>query len=445
MISPDDEIAEFVSLFPVGISTILTDHVRRTLAYVEDDSPKSSAVLLAPSPRQIKALLSLSDLRYIDGDSKFTEEASQILKISVSGYSNRVKGEKLLTALLETPVRLPLQVSHLHVHLSTPSPDNSSSTEHPTQLYSLLKPRAGLSDLVLPVELRTRLHRNLLVLKHRSLLTGWGFDDIPGFDGRIGVSLNFIGPSGTGKSLAARAVAHELDKPLVEVDYAGLESKYVGDTSKHIREVFDAARESDAVLFFDEADSFLGRRIEDVGQSYDTAVNSTRAVMLMELQQFDGIVLFATNLASNYDSAFRRRILDHVPFPLPDTASRLAILEMHTPKRVPGRSGIDYGHLAVLSDGLSGGDLSSAVFRACLRVLERLDAGVTDAALTTADLKAAVDEAHQGRELIPDVRPTLSVARVSEPGALAEVSPQEGEAPTIESDDNPDGSKAKPS
>jgi hypothetical protein len=191
------------------------------------------------------------------------------------------------------------------------------------------------------------------------------------------------------------------------VDYAQLESKYVGDTSKNIRSVFSDARNlGDCVLFFDEADSFLGRRSEDVRHSYDTAVNSTRAVMLMELQSFQGIVLFATNLIKNYDPAFRRRILDHIEFPLPDAQARACILDAHTPKHIPGRAGLDFARLGELSDSLSGGELANVAYQASLDLLARLDShtDLPEAELTVSDddFIAAIRSAQRAREMLPD-------------------------------------------
>ena len=194
------------------------------------------------------------------------------------------------------------------------------------------------------------------------------------------------------------------------VDYAQLESKYVGDTSKHIRRVFADARRLGGVLFFDEADSFLGRRSEEVRQSYDTAVNSTRAVMLMELQSFQGVVLFATNLIGNYDPAFRRRILDHIEFPLPDAAARGHILDRHTPALIPGRHALDFARLGELSDTLSGGELANVAYQASLDLLARLDdrpdAGPGEPPVVgEADFLAAIRGAQRAREMLPDRPP----------------------------------------
>jgi SpoVK/Ycf46/Vps4 family AAA+-type ATPase len=283
------------------------------------------------------------------------------------------------------------------------------SSEAPTSgLYELIEqPTARWEDLIIPDVLKSRLQRNLSVLRHRETLLAWGFGDIPGYENRMAVALNLVGPSGTGKSFSAQVIAHELGRPLMVVDYAQLESKYVGDTSKNIRSVFsDARSRGDCVLFFDEADSFLGRRSEDVRQSYDTAVNSTRAVMLMELQSFQGVVLFATNLIKNYDPAFRRRIIDHIEFPLPDAQARARILDSHTPKNIPGRADLNFVRLGEFSDSLSGGELANVAYQASLGLLAQLDspADLPEAELTVSDddFITAIRSVQRAQEMLPD-------------------------------------------
>ena len=145
------------------------------------------------------------------------------------------------------------------------------------------------------------------------------------FDGSRAIILNFYGKPGTGKSMTAEAVAKELGKKVYRINYADLESKYVGDTPKNIRSVFATAAKDKAVLIFDEADSFLGKRLSSVTQSADYGVNIARSVMLMELEKYDGVVVFTTNLLEHYDEAFKRRILLSDYFDLPDEAARTQI------------------------------------------------------------------------------------------------------------------------
>lgn len=174
-------------------------------------------------------------------------------------------------------------------------------------------------------------------------------------------AFNLYGPPGTGKTMCVEAIANELGRKIIDISYAEIESKYVGDTGKNIAAAFAAAREQGAILFFDEADSILGRRMTSVTQAADQAVNVARAVMLKQLDAFDGIVAFATNLARNFDSAFVRRIPIHIAIPLPDRDGRRRIAETLLPKAVPFRSEVDFDVLAAETEGFSGGDLKNVV------------------------------------------------------------------------------------
>lgn len=120
------------------------------------------------------------------------------------------------------------------------------------------------------------------------------------------------------------------------------------------------AEESDSVLFFDEADSILGKRLSNVTQSSDHSVNLTRSVMLTQLDRFKGIIIFATNFAKNYDEAFRRRILAHVFFDLPDNDCRYKLWNFHLPEKLP-RGKINLDELVEKTNGLSGADIKSCV------------------------------------------------------------------------------------
>jgi SpoVK/Ycf46/Vps4 family AAA+-type ATPase len=166
--------------------------------------------------------------------------------------------------------------------------------------------------------------------------------------------FNFYGDPGTGKTLAALCIANELGKRVFQVDYSGIISKFLGDTAKHIRSVFAAARELDAVLFFDEGDALLSKRV-DSGESCSTSINQNRAVLMQELDRFNGVVIVTTNLFKNYDPAILRRIQRHVKFALPNRSMRRKLLDLHLPKRERVRANLDT--IARESRGLSGGDI----------------------------------------------------------------------------------------
>ena len=238
-------------------------------------------------------------------------------------------------------------------------------------MFVVETPRRRLQDLIIPET--TRLQFNTLLTKiryHRVLYEDFGLGEIDPSGGRT--AINLYGPPGTGKSFAVEAIAHELGLGLIRANYAEIESKYVGETAKNIKAAFQKARETQALLFFDEADSILGRRLSNISQSTDHAVNVSRSVMLLELDHFQGVTAFATNLASNYDTAFIRRILGHIEMPLPDAAARLRLWQSHIPSRLPVQLEVgEWASLVAETEGLAGGDILNSVILAASTALER--------------------------------------------------------------------------
>jgi SpoVK/Ycf46/Vps4 family AAA+-type ATPase len=214
-------------------------------------------------------------------------------------------------------------------------------------------PRHDLDKLILHPEVKTDILAGLRALEIRADLDRvWNLSAIQPQQGRC--ILNFYGPPGTGKTRAALGIALRVGKPLYQVDYSAVISKYLGDTAKHIKAVFQAARDQDAVLFFDEADSLLSKRVA-TGESCSTSINQNRNTLMQELDRFDGVVIVTTNLFENYDPALLRRIQRHIHFRLPNASMRRELFAHHLPN--PDRVTADYAVLAGLSRGLSGGDI----------------------------------------------------------------------------------------
>lgn len=268
-------------------------------------------------------------------------------------------------------------------------------------MFVVETPRRRLKDLILPEETMRQLKSLLTKIRyHHVLYEDFGLSEIDPYGGRTAVNL--YGPPGTGKSFTAEAMAHELGMDIIRANYAEIESKYVGETAKNIKAAFQKARETEALLFFDEADSILGRRLSNVRQSTDHAVNVSRSVMLLELDRFSGVTVFATNLASNYDTAFIRRILGHVEMPLPDADGRARLWRYHIPGRMPVRlSNDDWARLVSRSEGLSGGDILNIVVNAASRALEREG---PDCVISAADFLAAIDASKRAKRDIGVVR-----------------------------------------
>lgn len=204
--------------------------------------------------------------------------------------------------------------------------------------------------------------------------------------------MNFYGPPGTGKTMSALALARKLNKKLYQVDYSQIISKWVGDTGKHIKAAFLEAQRLDAILFFDEADSLLSKRISMCDDAVSNSVNQNRNILMQELDRFNGIVLMATNFFQNYDEAILRRIAQHVKFELPTEEMREQILKHHFPKM--DRVTADLKEVAKATQGFSGGDIKTLVENSALNAV--VTSG-EDAKITTDSMMQEVKKIAHGK------------------------------------------------
>jgi SpoVK/Ycf46/Vps4 family AAA+-type ATPase len=230
-------------------------------------------------------------------------------------------------------------------------------------LVEAVEPRRSFDDVVLPATtLRALNHALALVRKHDLIFQQWGLAER--HSSGLGLAFHFAGPPGTGKTICAEALAYALDKRLLVVRYAELESRWVGQTSKHVAAVFRSAARQDAVLFFDEADAIAGRRFTSISAAYEREANAIVNVLLHELEGFPGVVIFATNLAANIDPAFERRIRTHILFEMPDVEERERIwaVQLHA-RKTPLAKDVDFRALAEAYPR-SGGDIKNAVLKA---------------------------------------------------------------------------------
>ena len=231
------------------------------------------------------------------------------------------------------------------------------------ELTDALTPRRSFADVILPASTRQQLEYALVQIKKSDLIFGtWGLGERHATG--LALAFNFAGPPGTGKTICAEAVAFEVGKRLLIVRYAEMESLWAGETSKNVSAVFRLAKETDAVLFFDEADAIATRRFGSVTQGYQREANAVVNVLLKELEEFDGVVIFATNLASNFDPAFERRIRTHILFEMPDAEAREDIwrVQLHA-RKTPLSDDVDFAELARKYD-VAGGDIKNAVLKA---------------------------------------------------------------------------------
>jgi SpoVK/Ycf46/Vps4 family AAA+-type ATPase len=232
-----------------------------------------------------------------------------------------------------------------------------------TELVEAIEPRRTFDDVVLPeTTLRSLNHALALVRKHDLIFRQWGLAER--HSSGLGLAFHFAGPPGTGKTICAEALAYTLDQRLLVVRYAELESRWVGQTAKHVASVFRAAERQNAVLFFDEADAIAGRRFTSMSAAYEREANAIVNVLLHELESFDGVVIFATNLAANIDPAFERRIRTHILFDMPNAEERERIwrVQLHA-RKTPLADDVDFKALAERYPR-SGGDIKNAVLKA---------------------------------------------------------------------------------
>jgi SpoVK/Ycf46/Vps4 family AAA+-type ATPase len=205
-----------------------------------------------------------------------------------------------------------------------------------------------------------------LRLKHHyTVYEAWGLGG-RAISGR-GVSALFAGPSGTGKTMAAEIVAHDLGQEAYRIDLSALVSKYIGETEKNLSKVFDAAEHSNAVLFFDEADALFGKR-SDVKDAHDRYANIQVAYLLQRIERYSGVAILATNLKANTDEAFIRRIDFLVEFPFPEIEDRARIWRKLLSSPLPCGS-IDVDGLAE-KFRVTGGVIKNAVVQAAFLAAE---------------------------------------------------------------------------
>ena len=222
-----------------------------------------------------------------------------------------------------------------------------------TDLAQRIEASAGWDELVLPEAQMKVLAQIAVHLRHRlAVYDDWGFAG----KGRRGMGINalFAGESGTGKTMAAEVLAKELHLDLFRIDLSAVVSKYIGETEKNLRRVFDAAEDTGAVLLFDEADALFGKRSE-VKDSHDRYANIEVSYLLQRMEAYSGLAILTTNLKPALDPAFQRRLRFIVHFPFPDTAQREALWRRAFPARTPLAPAIDFARLARLH--LTGGSV----------------------------------------------------------------------------------------
>ena len=276
-------------------------------------------------------------------------------------------------------------------------------------------------DVILSAITRNELEESLAKIKyHKIIYEDWGFGEVDKL-GRSSI-INFYGHPGTGKTLTAEAFAGRLGLPIIKVGIAEIESKLMGETSKNIQQVFSDAHAQSAVLFFDEADTLLGKRLSSVTQGVDNEVNAMRSTMLIELEKFNGIVIFATNFAKNYDEAFRSRISYHVEFTLPDTETRKKLWSRMLVSNIPLKQDREtlLNEVTTLSEGFSGREIRTCMRLALPKALMEIDGDINQAKLSLENLASAIESVRKAqKEVGSNVDASVSRQRAVENANIA--------------------------
>ena len=252
------------------------------------------------------------------------------------------------------------------------SPDESTSFKNKSDNREIIfvseDPKFSLDDIIIPETVKEKI---LDVVEYNNnsqiVFERWGLSKTHRYAKRIGINL--FGPPGTGKTMAAHAIAKYLGRKIISVNYADIESKYVGETPKNIRRAFDCAKESGSILFFDEADAILSRRVTNMSNATDVSVNQTRSVMLMLMNEYQDFIIFATNFIENFDPAFMRRISFHIQFELPDADCRNKLWKLYIPPNMP--TDLDFEEITKKYDGISGSDIANAVLAAAFKAARK--------------------------------------------------------------------------
>jgi hypothetical protein len=231
-----------------------------------------------------------------------------------------------------------------------------------------IEPKHRWADLVLPAAQLEQLSAICSQAKHSSIVYGsWQFERKLS----LGQGLNalFTGPPGTGKTMAAEVIAADLGVDILKIDLSQIVSKYIGETEKNLRQLFDQAVAANAILFFDEADALLGKR-SDVKDAHDRYANTETAYLLQKMEEYPGIAILSTNLRQNMDAAFTRRMRFIVDFPFPEEEDRLRIWKTVWPSQVPLAHDVDFSLLAQ-QFRLSGGSIRNVALAAAFLAAEQ--------------------------------------------------------------------------
>ena len=340
---------------------------------IKDDNLNIFYIYIVYSPNDFKNLANRSNTIYAyEKEVEFTSEQEikiSLLKTQIDFIDkNIIKENKLdVKVIISFNCKKEVIESKYLVRADSLKKEDNKLNVFP------IDPKYNMDQIILNDSTFEEIQKVSTLIKNiHTIYYDWGFSEIDPVPRCI---VNFYGPPGTGKTMSAHIIASELNTKILPLNYSDIESKFVGDAPKNLVQAFEIAKKENCLLFFDEADSFLGKRITNVSSSSDQAVNSLRSQMLILLESFNGVVIFATNLHENYDSAFESRILRHIKFELPDKDIRLKIIKKMIPSKAPiDKEVFDDEYLMTLSeiiDGFSPREIKNTILEVCISSIQR--------------------------------------------------------------------------
>ena len=250
----------------------------------------------------------------------------------------------------------------------------AQSNKNLLQYASMIESKYTWNDIILPPDTVEQLQEIVNHVKNYHIVySKWGFGEKLSMG--KGSNILFAGPPGTGKTMAAGIIAKALDLDLYRIDLSSMVSKYIGETERNLNKVFHEARTSNSVVFFDEADALFGKRTE-IKDAHDRYANIEVSYLLQKMEEHEGIIILASNMKSNIDEAFLRRMHFSIDFPFPDERCRERIWKVMVPNDAPVDEAIDYGFLARRFK-LPGGNIKNIQIAAAFMAAE--DGGVIGA------------------------------------------------------------------
>lgn len=299
------------------------------------------------------------DRRCLAGDVDLAAVANKFV-LSAGQIRDAVREAERIVAVRSRDQR---HISLNDVHAAARAQSNAGLS----RLAQKIEPVYGWSDLVLPPRPMRQLRAVCASVQYRHIVyTRWGFNGRSAMG--KGVNVLFSGASGTGKTMAAQILASELKLDLYRIDLSSVVSKYIGETEKNLSRIFREAQASNAILFFDEADALFGKRSE-VKDAHDRYANIEVAYLLQKMEEYEGVVILATNLSKNLDDAFARRMQHTIEFPFPDATYRERIWRGVFPSGAPLAETIDFGFLARQFE-LAGGNIRNVAVAAAFMAAE---------------------------------------------------------------------------